>query len=117
MARLLDLLRQTPGLAVALYAQGARHHQGILRRRRLEQALVPKGPRSVFREGPAVEVQQTGRFRWLVVHRAVPGFQRTAIPGWWQVERSSCLPAQKWRVGNPPQIDNLPHKPAGAAVA
>jgi hypothetical protein len=91
MARLLDLLRQTPGFAAALYAQGARHHQGILRRRRVEQAFVPQGPCSIFGEGPAVEAQQTGRFWCWVAHRAVPGFQRTAMPGWWQVERRIIL--------------------------
>src|ERR1035437_1261451 len=70
MARPLDLLRQTPGFAVALYAQGAGHHQGIIWRRRIEQALVPKGLCSVFGEGPAVETQQTCRFCRLVVHGA-----------------------------------------------
>jgi len=42
MARSLDLFRQTPGVAVTLYAQGARHHQGILRRRRIELSPVSR---------------------------------------------------------------------------
>jgi hypothetical protein len=45
MARPFDLFGQTPGFAVALYAQGACHHQGILWRRRLKQAFVPQGSR------------------------------------------------------------------------
>ena len=62
MARPLDPFRQTPGFAVALDAQGARHHKCIFWRRRIEQALVPKGLCSIFRERPAVEDREICRF-------------------------------------------------------
>jgi hypothetical protein len=70
-ARLLDLLRQLPGLAVPLYAQGAGHNESVFPGWILKRPLVPQRVSAVIGERPAVQACKVFRLYRFATHKFV----------------------------------------------